>query len=165
MGNFVARIDRLEDKIDEVSPKIRWNLFIIVVCLSWIVGFILVYSFQKFKSLAKLDIIKKRYPFIVKTECIFCMCFSFILIPLLLIDASQFSELKKYSNMIRLIHSVVFPFVSHAIANMEGCRCWLMYFKINYLFECENKEWKHIINDQNDDTIFWVRSKYIIQSI
>ena len=35
-----------------------------------------------------------------------------------------------------------------------------MYFKMNYLFENENKEWKNIINGNHDDNNnFWIKYK------
>ena len=160
MGSFVSRMNGLQNEINNVSKNTRWNVFIICTVLLWIIGFILMYSYIKFDKLCSLDIIKKRYPVIVKMECCLSMFTAFISVPIMICNSSNLPILEPYTYTVRILYAAFVPLFSHGIVNLESCRCWLMYFKMNNLFSHENKEWKNIINgNKDDDNNFWLKYK------
>ena len=129
----MKRIETLDDKIYDIPSDTRWYIFAVFTVFSWLMGLLLLYSFHKFGKLSKLDIIKKRYPVIIKLECIFCSILCIVVLPIMVINSSKLIVSTKYAYIINLSHVILTPLVSHGIANL-GILLYVIYHHIMLVF-------------------------------
>eukprot|EP01084_Bolivina_argentea_P014523 27138_1 len=158
MGAFSSRVSYLDSQIPygNTPNDKRFEIWLLSCLISWIIGLISVYSYFSFTSLSHLSIISKRFPLMVKFECIMVMLNCFICWPVFALNGAHLEQFTSSHKTINIIAWFLYPFICHGIVDIEACRCWLMYFKLNNLYFTENKQWVEIINVDENSFNFWL---------
>lgn len=108
-----------------------------------------IHGLYRFRSFLHLVIIQKRYPLMVQLECIACILFLLIGIPLL--GHNGLNELYQgHSESVKLaltlaarIHNNI---LGHFIADIEATRLFLISYDLHYLNASKNSKWKSQID-------------------
>ena len=130
------------------ASTMSFQVWIGITALSYILGIALVYGLFYFQSLSNLLIVKKRYPNLVKAECITAIFYCFIGLPIWFnaqLNATDFG-ISNSQNILRPLAGILAVFTNNIILNTEACRLFLLYFNLNYLHSISNEQWKSVID-------------------
>eukprot|EP01084_Bolivina_argentea_P160898 280146_1 len=144
--------------VDEIPIPTRRIMLWFTCCISWCMAVVLVYCLYIFNSINNLVIYKKRYPKLVRLECCLALFCCTLIWPMFGNHAAKLPEWRRVQRSFDIVLFILFPVVGQAICNLEACRLWLMYFKINYMNAVLNNEWKSVI-DNSSGQHNWYLSK------
>eukprot|EP01084_Bolivina_argentea_P059505 108680_1 len=147
--------------IETIIERYVQQIWIGMVSVTYVLGFIQIYAYIKFKSMKKLFIVQRRYPSLVMAEAIVVLIYLFIAQPLYT------------NNMLHVTHSSVslientkvcigYIFMTsslHFIIWTETTRLWLISFDLNYLNSLKNQSWKEIIDNNSAKTDWFFRNR------
>eukprot|EP01083_Nonionella_stella_P214714 773438_1 len=145
-----------------MSESFKLEIWICIVTLTYILGFLQIYGVYKFKSIYGLLIVQKRYPQLVLIETIASLIELFIGVPLWVHSMFEATEthsgIDTLETVIEYSGFMVITYAAHFIGNIEAVRLWLMCYDLNYLHSSVNEVWKSEI-----DTSFSEKDWYLKQ--
>lgn len=117
----------------------------VMTAICWIIVPIQIVGLLLFRSLRRLLIFQKRYPTMIQLECIACILFLLIGIPLNVHDAFNDSDPFPSSSIqlavtfgSRILNQILGLFILH----IEATRLWLIAYDLHYLRSSQNEKWK-----------------------
>eukprot|EP01084_Bolivina_argentea_P315181 545992_1 len=126
------------------TETIAFEIWIILVGVCYVLGFIELYGYHQFKSMQQLIIVTKRYPVIVVAEAIISIIYLFLSLPLWITNRLNSLNCNNDTVNIFVAYSgfILTVYNSHFVVNAEAVRLWLMSFDLNYLNSSKNEQWK-----------------------
>eukprot|EP01084_Bolivina_argentea_P015645 29329_1 len=152
-----------------MSEQQHKAIWIIMVCITYLLAILQIYGYYRFNIMGKLRIVTKRYPKLIKIEAFIVIIMLLIAVPLW-----YYQSLHIYKITHIRMHNIGWILSSlgiHFIVIIEAIRLWLVSFDLNYLYLSKNEKWKSQINhsfpEKNTNWYLlnrnkWGNKKYII---
>jgi len=134
------------------------SAFLIIIGICLLIASVQMWGFHRFRSLRSLVVISKRYPVLVQIECIACILYLLIAVPLWSYTAFNDPHLPDASQLALTLSARILNMTwCHFIVDIEAYRLWLICYQLHYLHSSKNQKWKILI-----DPSFAERDWYLV---
>ena len=154
------------------TNEYAFEIWICMVLVTYLLGFIQVYAYMRFKSIQNLFIIQRRYPSMVMAETHAVLIYLFIGQPLYTNNLlhSTASGVSLIENIKVCAGYIILTLSVHFISWTETTRLWLIWFDLNLLNSLKNQTWKVQIDQTVVETDWfscnkskWGNKHYVIK--